>query len=84
MFLNKARAQSHGRIEQYYYTGAGGSTLVPKIFYENNKKWYGEARYNYEELRTFSFIAGKVFSNEDVVSYSFTPVAGVVIGKFNG
>ncbi len=76
--------QEHGSFEQFYYTGAGTSVIVPKLHYQNSKNWFGEVRYNYEELQTVSFNAGKMFSNKKSFSYAVTPYAGLVLGKMNG
>ena len=84
MLYNIGRTQVHGGFEQYYYTGAGVSTIVPRVYYQSRHNWYGEVRYNYEELQTISFIAGKMFSHKKLFSYSITPVAGIVLGKLNG
>jgi hypothetical protein len=85
MLYSKANAQTHGGFEQYYYPGnKGTSTIVPRVYYQTKKKWYAEARYNYDESQTFAFNAGKTFSTTGRVSYSVTPVAGVVTGKLNG
>ena len=78
------RSQEHGSFEQYYYTGGGTSSIVPKLYYQNRHNWFGEMRYNYEELQTVSFIAGKTFSNNKPVSCSLTPYAGLVLGTING
>lgn len=71
-------------FEQYYYTGAGASVIVPRVYYQNRHNWFGEVRYNYEELQTVSFNAGKMFSNKKSLSYTFTPYAGLVLGRMNG
>ncbi len=44
------KCQQHAGFEQYYYTGAGTSVIVPKLYYQNRRNWFGEVRYNYEEL----------------------------------
>ena len=59
-------------------------TLVPIFNYESSNHMYVEARYNYEELNTFSVYAGRTFSGADKLSYSVTPILGGVIGKFTG
>lgn len=79
-----ARSQAHGGIEQYYYTGTGQSVIVPKIYYETTRNWYGEMRYNYEAAQTVSFNAGKVFSIKKLPTVTLTPFAGVVLGRLNG
>lgn len=85
MFHNPANTQTHGGFEQYYYSGnKGASTIVPRVYYQSKKNWYGEVRYNYEEVATFSFNAGKTFSNDGNISYSITPTVGVVAGRLNG
>lgn len=85
MAYGKAHSQTHCGIEQYYYSGnQGGSTIVPRVYYQNKKNWYAEVRYNYDELETFSFNAGKTFSKDGLISYSVTPLVGAVAGKFNG
>jgi hypothetical protein len=84
MLYNIGQSQVHGGFQQYYYTGDGASSIVPKIYYQSRKNWYGELRYNYEESQTVSLNAGKMFSNKNLFSYSITPVAGIVLGKLNG
>ena|SRR5687767_854120 len=80
-----AHAQLEVGIEQYYYL-QNNSTISagPIAHIQSNNKWYAEVRYNYEELRTFSFYAGKKFSRENRFSYSVIPMAGGVVGRFNG
>jgi hypothetical protein len=85
MLYNTAISQKRGGIEQYYYGGQKGiSAVVPKIYYQNKKNWYAEVRYNYDELETISFNAGKTFSKENIVAYAVTPIAGIITGKLNG
>lgn len=80
-----ANGQAHVGFEEYYYTSvSGASALVSKVYYQDSRNWYGEARYNYEEEQSLSLYAGKTFSREDSLSYSFTPLAGIVVGKFRG
>jgi hypothetical protein len=82
---NAANGQARTGFEEYYYSsGSGISALVSKAYYQDSRHWYGEVRYNYEEEQTFSLYAGKTFSREDSLSYSFTPLAGIVVGKFRG
>lgn len=82
---HKARTQTHAGAEQYYYMGEKQAfTFVPVVYFETNKNWYIEGRYNYEADKTMSVYAGKTFEKKSVVSYSASPVAGVVFGKFNG
>jgi hypothetical protein len=86
LFLTQAaRTQSKLGFEQYSYMGAGQlNTLVPVAHYESGKKWYTEARYNYEDLQTFSLYAGKTFSRENDFSYALTPMIGGMVGKLKG
>lgn len=79
-----ANAQQGG-VEQYYYLQEKGPLLwMPMVHYQGHKNWWVEARYNYEDLNTISLYAGKVFSKERKLSYSFTPIVGGVIGRFKG
>ena len=73
-------------VEQYCYVGSDGTfTWVPMIHFIGKENWYTEARYNYEEMNTGSLYTGKMFLNEGKkLSYSVTPMVGVVIGKFKG
>ena len=85
MLNNKVNSQTHGGVEQYYYSGSQGtSTIVPRVYYQNKKNWYAEVRYNYDEVGTLSVNAGKTFSKKGTVSYTITPLAGVVAGRLNG
>lgn len=77
-------SQQHGSFEQYYYTGLGTSVIVPKMQFQNKNNWFGEVRYNYEELQTISFNAGKIFSKSNSFSYTVSPYAGLVLGRLNG
>jgi len=78
-------AQLTGSIEQIYYFDEGRSfSMGPIVQLQNNKNWYVEARYNYEEKRTLSFYIGKSFSRDGEFSYSIVPLFGGVVGRFNG
>jgi hypothetical protein len=63
-----------------------GSPLssMPVASYQAAKGFYAEGRYNYEALNTFSFYMGRTFAKESVISYSVSPMAGAVMGDFNG
>ncbi len=78
------KGQVSGGLEQYYYSSPGSSIIVPKIYYQTPHNWLGEIRYNYEELETISLLAGKMFSFDGELSYSVTPLAGIVLGKMKG
>lgn len=78
-------AQKRGGVEQYYYGGEPGmSAIVPKIYYQNKKNWYAELRYNYEEIESISLNIGKAFSAQRQVSYTVTPIAGIITGRLTG
>jgi hypothetical protein len=57
---------------------------MPIVSYQTSKGFYAEGRYNYEELNTFSYYMGRTFSKSATLSYSISPVAGIVIGDLNG
>lgn len=83
--LHKTHAQSQGGFEQYYFMGERQAfTMVPIVYYETSKSWYMEGRYNYEAENTMSVYAGKTFEKKSEISYSASPIIGVVMGKFNG
>lgn len=85
MLYNITLSQTHSGVEQYYYASHNGLlTIVPKAYYQDKKNWYAEVRYNYDELETFSLNVGKKFSKEGIVSYSITPIAGIMAGKLTG
>lgn len=79
------RAQSHVGLEHYYYMGTYQAfTLVPVAYYQNEKNWYAEGRFNYEAVNTLSLYGGKTFERKAAVSYAVTPILGVVLGQLNG
>jgi hypothetical protein len=85
MIYTVANAQLQGGLEQYYYFhNTSAISLGPIAYLQTKNNWYAEARYNYEDVRTFSFYAGKVFSNARKVRYTLIPMAGGVAGRFNG
>lgn len=84
VWWHKAHSQSGSGVEQYYYMSNKGSTINPRAWYQANSGWYVEGRYNYEAAKTGSVLAGKNFEKGGTVIYSLTPLAGVVVGKFNG
>jgi hypothetical protein len=80
-----ASCQSRTGVEEFFYIGHNvPSTVVPRIYFQDYGGWYGEARFNYEEARTFSLYGGKTFSKRNDLSFSVTPVIGLVWGKFKG
>ncbi|RYE30255.1 MAG: hypothetical protein EOP42_12555 [Sphingobacteriaceae bacterium] len=72
-------------LEQYYYMGNYQTfTIVPVAYYQSSKNWYAEGRFNYEAINTLSLYGGKTFKKDASLSYSATPIAGVVLGQMNG
>jgi hypothetical protein len=88
LLYNTANSQSTLGFEQLYYIDNPGASpapsVVPRIYYSGRNNCYGEVRYNYEEVRTLSLYAGRTFSKQDSLSWSFTPVAGLLLGKLKG
>ena len=72
-------------FEQYSFISAGESSmLAPVAHYQSKQKWYAEARYNYEDINTFSLYAGRTFSSQRDFSWSLTPMIGGMAGKLKG
>lgn len=57
--------------------------LLP-VFRADKNKLHLEARYNYEDIETFSAWAGYNFSGGKKIEYTITPMAGGVVGLSNG
>jgi hypothetical protein len=80
-----AVAQTKSGVESYHSLSRTESYVwMPVLNYTNKHGFYGEARYNYEQLQTGSLYAGKNFSGAKKINYSVTPMLGVVFGKYNG
>jgi hypothetical protein len=74
-----------GSLGQFYYVGAGRPLyMVPVIGYHTTGNWYIEGRYNYETINSASVYFGKTIKKKALISYSITPIAGLVAGRFNG
>lgn len=84
LLLPKGFAQSSLSLEHYYTMGVSGPASMPIASFQGGEGFYAEGRYNYEALNTFSFYMGRTFSKESKLSYSISPIAGVVIGDLNG
>jgi|SRR5665213_1485014 len=84
MTYTTAWSQEKAGMQQYYYTGLGASSIVPKIYYQSSHNWHSEVRYNYEELQTISLNSGKTISLNKRLCLTVTPMAGVVLGRLNG
>lgn len=54
------------------------------VFRADNNKLHLEARYNYEDIETFSAWGGYNFNGGKKIEYTITPMAGVVVGLSNG
>jgi hypothetical protein len=81
-----ARSQSAAVVEQYYFTPAAGSAamITPMANFTTSNNWYGEARYNFDELNTFSLYAGRKFAQRGNISWEATPLIGGLIGQMTG
>lgn len=73
-------------VEQYFYTRTQGSEamVTPMANFTTPGNWYGEARYNFDELNTFSLYAGKKFTGGNVLSWEATPLIGGLLGQMTG
>jgi len=71
------------RLEFNIYLIEDDSHLLP-IFRADRGKLHVEARYNYEEIDTFSGWVGYNFVGGDDLEYTVTPMAGGVLGSTNG
>jgi hypothetical protein len=77
--------QSRICLEQYTYSGGGQRALFsPVLHVQTPNRWYAEARFNYEEINTFSLYAGHNFSAGNGLAWSFTPMAGWITGRMKG
>ena len=82
---HRAKAQSSGSIEQYFYVLSDRSVVVaPIASYQFNNGLYFEGRYNYEEMKSCSAYIGKTFTNEASFKYSISPIVGGVWGAYRG
>jgi len=85
LLAGQAHAQSKLSIGQYSYIRSREPLYIsPIVQYQSGGNWYAEARYNYEDLHTGSLYGGRTFSSEHALSYSITPMAGVMWGKLRG
>jgi hypothetical protein len=80
-----ALGQSKSGIENYHYMGNKiNYTWAPVVHNLSEKGMYTEMRYNYEELKTASLYVGRVFNTSGAIESSFTPAAGIVVGRYTG
>ena len=70
-------------LEGSYYIWKNESYFLP--VYSVDKDWlHLEARYNYEDMNTFSAWFGYNFSGGNKVQYTITPMLGIVAGNSTG
>jgi hypothetical protein len=80
-----ATAQSTKTVENYNILNPGKEYIwMPVVHYKGSKNFYAEARYNYEDINTASVYGGKSFTGGKKMSFSITPMAGLVFGKYKG
>jgi hypothetical protein len=85
MIYHLAPAQAKAGIEQYSYSGMPlAEAIVPVYHIQSANKWYGELRYNYEDVQTLSVYAGKTINASKTVECSITPMLGFSTGRFTG
>jgi hypothetical protein len=79
------QAQVKSGLENYHSISAGSSlTWMPVLHYVNKHRWYTEARYNYEDINTGSVYVGKNISGGKKMTYTLTPMAGIIFGQYKG
>jgi hypothetical protein len=70
-------------VENSFYIYRNDFFLLP--IYQANKDWlHLEARYNYEDLNTFSAWIGYNFTGGNKLEYTITPMLGGAVGNTNG
>jgi hypothetical protein len=85
MIYHLAPAQAKAGMEQYSYSGMPLSeAIVPVYHIQSARKWYGELRYNYEDVQTLSAYAGKTITAGKTLEFSITPMLGFSTGRFTG
>ncbi|GAA5176069.1 hypothetical protein GCM10025771_09840 [Niveibacterium umoris] len=67
----------------YYAMPQEPDFLTPVVAFDRGRL-HLEARYNYEAQHTGSVFAGASFSGGDALSWSVTPIFGVVFGDYQG
>src|SRR5262245_25135204 len=77
--------QANINFEQYHVVDPNQFyTYMPVMHYQTKNNWYGEARYNYEEMETFSLFLGRAFTGGNDLNFSLVPMLGGSVGKFKG
>jgi hypothetical protein len=85
VFAQEIHSFAQTGLEQYYWKDKNTSTFMPVVHFQNTKNWYAEARFNYEEINTYSLNVGRTFEQENKFgSYSLTPFVGAVAGELKG
>jgi hypothetical protein len=78
-------SQTEVSLEQYHYMGNSQAyTYMPVMHIQDKRNWYAEARYNYEDLQTFSLYMGRSFTGDRDLKYTATPLLGGSVGRFKG
>jgi hypothetical protein len=72
-----------GIYTSFEWTAHEPLTVTPQVWIYL-KDYYFEARYNYEDLKTFSLYFGKSFYTGKKASIEITPMVGGVVGTING
>lgn len=81
----KAFSQLNGTFEEYYYIGREKTFYMSTVATDHAANdWYMEGRYNYDAINAVSAYLGKTFGKKALMSYSITPIAGLIGGRFNG
>lgn len=77
------RQRWNHQLETYCYFMPDGFIFLP--IYAFDRDWlHLEARYNYEDMNTFSAWFGYNFSGGDKFQYAFTPMLGGIVGNSYG
>lgn len=54
--------------------------FIPQLWFYSGEYFF-ELRYNYEDINTISWYAGRSFTSDKKISYEILPLAGVSFGK---
>jgi hypothetical protein len=71
----------NGEMNLYFFKD---DFIAVPVFKADKNKLHLEARYNYEDLQTFSGWVGYNFSGGSKFEYAITPMLGAVVGNTNG
>lgn len=84
-FCTMAHSQSKWMFENYnYIRQPEAASFVPMLHFETSNNWYGELRYNYEDVKTISLFGGRSFNGGKNIIYTVTPMLGASAGQFTG